>query len=86
MSSPTSLDVARRWVTEGVEALFQAEISNERHGGVTPSTLSSTIDSVSQGLPLDNEEGEPVDVVSLLIALLVIRDLLPGDTSVRELL
>ena len=77
-----SVDVARRWVSEDVEALFQAEISNERAGGVAPATLSSTIDSVSQGLPFT----EDADVVSLLTALLVIRDLLPGDTGVRDLL
>lgn len=82
----TNLEVARRWMNSGLESLFLAEVGNERSGGVTPSTLSSTIDSVTQ-MPQDilSDITGGRDYVALT-ALLAIRDLLPGDTEVRELL
>jgi hypothetical protein len=79
-------EIARRWVDPGVAILFEAEIRNEGQGGVRPATLSSTIDSVAQ-MPDDIlgefTGGKPM---STLVALLVIRDLLPGRTPVANLL
>lgn len=81
VTDPTGA-VASRWVTDDLTRIFEAEIANERHGGVAPATLSSTIDSISQGLPFA-EGSDPAPVMN---ALLVIRDLLPGDTEVRDLI
>lgn len=75
------LATARLWMTEDIAAVFDAEIANERNGGITPATLSSTIDSITQGLPVA-EGGDPAGA---LVGLLMIRDLLPGDTEVRDL-
>lgn len=35
-------------MTDGLQDFFYAEISNERQGGVSPSTLESAVDSLSQ--------------------------------------
>lgn len=69
-----------KWVTNNLENFFRAEIANERNGGITPSTLSSAIDSLSQypdGFRLTLDD---------VVALLLIRDNLPGDTELREFL
>ena len=84
---PEALTRARKWVNGDLNRLFQAEIANERNGGVTPSTLSSTIDSIQQ-MPEDIleefcDDGSPW---IMLTSLLIIRDVLPGDTEVRELI
>lgn len=96
MTAPASslLDVARRWMTDGVRRLFEIELANEdamcreamskgRMDEMPPATsLSTVIDSLAQGLPLDNVP----DPTRTLVQLLMIRDLLPGNTDVRDLL
>ena len=70
----------------GLTALFEAEIRNENNGGVRPSTLSSAIDSVMQ-MPddiLDDMTGD--ESRGVLVALLMLRDRLPGSTRLEELL
>lgn len=86
-SNRDAIEALAAWVNDDVTRLFEAEISNERNGGISPSTLSSTIDSVSQ-MPDDilREFCEGRDCANLLRSLLMIRDLLPGDTQVGELL
>lgn len=76
-----TLPTARRWVNERIGNLFDAEIANERDGGVTPATLSSCIDSVSQGAEILCEGWEAGDFV----ALLMIRDLCDSDTELASL-
>lgn len=84
MTDYDQIPVARRWITNNIERLFDAEIANEGptdDHGITPATLTSTIDSLSQG---------GVEVFDFLtdadlIALLMVRDLVPGDTEVRDL-
>lgn len=78
------MNLARRWVNDDVRRVLEAEIRNEDNGGVRPATLSSTIDSLMQ-MP-DEVFPEDVEITSLLVNLLVIRDLLPGSTRVEELL
>lgn len=91
MSTPITASVvtsALPWVTPDVARLFEDKIRNEANGGVSPATLSSTIDSVTQ-MPADLLEGytvAPSDVGALLVALLVLRDRLPGDTLLVDLL
>lgn len=77
-----SIDTARKWVTPGLTDFFHCEIANERQGGVTPSTVSSAIDSLSQA---------PDDVFDMvqradLIGLLMIADLVGTATELRDLL
>lgn len=73
---------AKAWVTDRVSNLFLAEIANERDGGVAPSTLESTIDSVVQ-CPEVMCEGWATDD---FVALLQIVALAGPETEVRELL
>lgn len=75
-------DAAKSWVTDKIEDLFLAEIANERDGGVSPATLSSTIDSISQAPDIMCEGWESSD----FIALLVICDQVGTDTEVSYLL
>lgn len=79
---PRAIEAAKRWVNDEVMGIFLAELANERDGGVSPATVSSTIDSISQGLPLGNNQD---DAITALTSLLVIRDLVDGDTEIREL-
>lgn len=81
------LACARRWMTDGIRGFFEAEWMNERairidnHGEAPPATLSSAIDSLSQ-MPEPAFWGMTAfDVV----ALLVIRDLLPGETELLDI-
>lgn len=77
-----NVPAALHWVSEDVRTLFVSEIANEANGGVSPATVSSTIDSIAQGLPFP----EGTDVESVLVSLLMIRDLLPGHVQLRDLL
>ena len=77
---PALLATAKRWMTPPVEALLVGEVRNERNGGVSPATLTSTIDSLLQGLEVFGLT-EP-DYVSLL----GIVGIVGTDTEVRELL
>lgn len=86
MTSNATIQSAVRWVTPDITRLFHSEIDNEDNGGASPATLSSTIDSVSQ-MPADLLAfDDSTDVPALLVALLMIRDLLPGGTEVADLL
>lgn len=86
MTSTATIQSAVRWVTPDITRLFNSEIDNEENGGVSPATLSSTIDSVAQ-MPADLLAfDDSTDVPALLVALLMIRDLLPGRTEVGDLL
>lgn len=77
-----SADVVSSWLTEGVERFFYAELANERDGGISPSTLSSAIDSLSQqpDPAFWGMTGEDV------VALLVLRDHLESWTELRDIL
>lgn len=77
-----SVPAAKRWVTDKIRDLFYAEIANERHGGVTPATVSSTIDSISQASDIMCEDWYPQDFASLLL----ICDLVGTQIEVRDLL
>jgi hypothetical protein len=77
-----TLPTAQRWMTERVGMLFDEEIANEHNGGITPSTLSSCIDSVSQAPDILCDGWETGDWV----ALLAIRDLCDGNTELADLL
>lgn len=97
MTAPTTapLDLARRWVSDGVTRLFEIELANEesmrreamskgRDDAMPPATtISTVIDSLAQGLACDEDTEEPV---TALVNLLLIRDYVPGDTEVRALL
>lgn len=60
------LSVLECWLTRRVRALFEAEISNERSGGVSPATIESAIDSVWQGAGIMDEGWTRDDYVALL--------------------
>ena len=82
---PLSVDpysIARKYVTENVRNLFYAEIANERDGGVTPSTLFSTVDSVHQAPDIMCDGWFCTDWAELLWLLAT----LGPDTEVRDLL
>lgn len=57
---------ARSIITEKVENLFLAELANERDGGVSPSTISSALDSISQAPEIMCEGWEMSDWIVLL--------------------
>lgn len=76
-----SLKMARRWVTPTLERFFEAEIANERDGGVSPGTLSSAIDSLNQG----GAEVWNYLTSTDLITVALIRDHVPGDTLLVDL-
>lgn len=80
-----ALIAVRPWVTPQTLMVLRAEIDNEAHGGVSPATLSSVVDSVMQGLLSQMFEDVNVEA-DVLTALLVARDRLPGDTRIVDLL
>lgn len=75
------MNTAKGWMTEPVRGFFRGEISNERNGGVSPSTLSSAIDSLAQG---------GMDTFALgerdLMTLLKLADLVGTNTHLEDLL
>lgn len=75
-STPSNL------ISPNLVRLFPAEISNERRGGVSPATLSSTIDSLAQGGIEVFDFLTPSDLIDLLL----VRDLNPGNLPVADLL
>lgn len=75
-----NMDTVKYWVTEGLQNFFDAEISNERHGGITPSTLDSAVDSLFQ-CP-DAFDLEQQDLVSLAVLLTRVDK----ETELRDLL
>lgn len=80
--TPNTIDLAKKWMTDNIIDLFEAEIANERDGGHSPATISSTIDSVSQAPEIMCEGWLPSDFV----ALLQIADVVGVNTEVRDLL
>lgn len=85
MSTP-DITSAKKLLNEDVRDFFMAEIANERDGGVTPSTLSSAIDSVAQAPDYVLERVLKNGVADSMRVLLVLRDMLPGDTLLIDLL
>jgi len=55
-----------RWMTPKVADLFAAECANERDGGVSPATIASTIDSVTQAPEIMCPGWELPDFVAML--------------------
>lgn len=72
---------AARRITDYVDDLFAAEVANERHGGVSPSTLASAVESLAQGAGIMDRGWESADY----IALLEIIALAGPDTEIDEL-
>ena len=84
----SALTAAGRLVSLEVEGIFDAEIANEdtmrreaefkeRYDEMPPTAnLSTMIDSLRQGLPASEDA---------LLAILGIRDLLPGDTALTDI-
>lgn len=79
---PAPMLTARQIVTPKLRDLFYAEIANERYGGVSPSTLESSIDSLLQGAGIMDEGWQTRDWRALVHLLWI----LPQSTEVRELL
>jgi hypothetical protein len=69
-------------MNDHIKRLFYAEIANEANGGTSPSTLSSTIDSISQAPDIMCEGWTAEDFV----ALLLICDLVGTGTELGDLL
>lgn len=56
------------WISKQVRSLFRAEIANEEHGGVSPGTVLSSIDSFLQAPDMffPDKEDQLVVAFSLL--------------------
>lgn len=84
--APTTLDIARRWMNDDLRRFFDAELANEADGGVSPSTISSAIDSLSQAPDDVVTRWMANDPVRSLIALAQITDLVGTETELGDLL
>lgn len=78
----TPTEAAAKWMTEKVAHLFYVEIANERNGGVSPATLASAIDSVSQAPDIMCEGWTTEDWVSLLYVV----NLVGSDAELDDIL
>tara|TARA_Y100000034_G_scaffold1017_1_gene1295 strand:+ start:10835 stop:11086 length:252 start_codon:yes stop_codon:yes gene_type:complete len=66
--------------------LFHAEIENERHGGVSPATLESALDSINQGYDprIDDTDEWDVEVVAAEIEKLI--DVVGADAFLEQII